>query len=209
MRRFQAHGVAVAARGELALDGAQQVVDFFLLDEQIAVARDAELIAAAHAHAGEQLRDERLDDGAEKHEVPAAELVGQPDQARQRARRLHDGEAAVAAEAILALDHDGEVQALVEHLRERPRGIERERAQHRLDLAREVGLQPLRLRLGPVLRRDEHDAVLRELGHEHVVQHLVLLFDQAHGARADGLELLADRQSVRAQPAPRRPPAAP
>ena len=135
MRGFQAHRVAVAARGELALDGAQQVVDFFLLDEQVAVARDPELIAAAHVHAGEQLRDEGLDDGAEEHEVAAAELVRQPDQARQGARRLHHGEAAVAAESVLAFDHDREIQALVEHLRERPRGIERQRAEHRLDLA--------------------------------------------------------------------------
>ena len=91
VRGFQAHGVAEAARGQLALDRAQQVVDFFLLDEQVAVARDPELIAAAHVHAGEQLRHEGLDDGAQENEVAAAEFVGQSDQARQGARRLHHG----------------------------------------------------------------------------------------------------------------------
>ena len=128
VRRFQPDRVAVAARGELALDGAQQVVDFLLLDEQVAVARDPELVAAAHAHAGEQLGHEGLDDGAEEHEMAAAEFVRQPDQPRQGTRRLHHGEAAVAAEPVLALDHDGEIQALVEYLRERPRGIQRQRA---------------------------------------------------------------------------------
>jgi hypothetical protein len=39
--RFQAHRVAVAARRQFALDRAQQVVDLFLLDEQVAVARDS------------------------------------------------------------------------------------------------------------------------------------------------------------------------
>jgi hypothetical protein len=33
VRRFEAHGVAVAARGQLALDRTQQVIHFFLLDE--------------------------------------------------------------------------------------------------------------------------------------------------------------------------------
>ncbi len=197
VRGLQAHRIAVAARGQLALDGAQQIVDFFLLDEQIAVARDPELVAAAHAHAGEQLRDEGLDDGAEEHEVAAAQFVRQPDQARQRARRLHHGEAAVAAEAVLAFDHDGEIQALVEYLRERPRGIQRQRAQDRLHLAAEIVGQPRGLGLGPGFRRDEHHAVVREFRHEHVVQQLVLLVDQAHGAGADGLQLLGNRQAVR------------
>ena len=120
MRRFQSHRVAEAARGEFAFDGAQQIIDFFLLDEQVAVARDPELITAAHVHPGEQLGDEGLDDGAQEHEVAAAELVGQPDEARQGTRRLHHGETAVAAESVLAFDHDREVQALVENFRERP-----------------------------------------------------------------------------------------
>ena len=33
VRGLQSHRIAVAARGELALDGAQQVVHFFLFDE--------------------------------------------------------------------------------------------------------------------------------------------------------------------------------
>ncbi len=209
VRGFQANCVAEAARGEFAFDRAQQVVDFFLLDEQIAVARDSKLVAAAHVHAGEQLRDEGLDDRAEEHEVAAAELVGQADQARQRTRRLHHREAAVAAESILAFDHHREVQALVENLREWPRRIECQRAQHRLDLAAEIIGEPRGLGLGPHFRRDEHDAVLGEFGHEHIVQQLILLIDQAHRAGADGLQLFRDRQTRRGRPARRRLPAAP
>ena len=84
------------------------------------------MIAAAHRHAREQLRDERLDDGAEEHEVAAPELVGQADETRQRARRLHHGKAAVAAESVLALDDEIDeinrlVQAdLVETMQSRP-----------------------------------------------------------------------------------------
>ena len=41
--RLQAHRIAVAARCQFALDGAQQVVDLFLFHEQIAVAGHPEL----------------------------------------------------------------------------------------------------------------------------------------------------------------------
>ena len=198
VRRLQAHRIPVAARGELALDGPQQVVHFLLFDEQVAVARDPKLIAAAHAHAGEQPGYECLDDRAEKHEMPAAQLIGQPNEPRQRARRLDHRKSAVAPEAILAFDDDGEIQALVQHLGERARGIQRQGAQHRLHFAAEILGQPLRLRVGPRVRREENHAVPRELRHQHVVEQLVLLIDQARGARADRLQLLGDRQSVRA-----------
>ena len=83
VRGFQAHGIAVAPRGQFALDRAQQVIDFFLLDKQIAVARDAKLVAAAHLHAGKQRRYKGLDDRSQENEIAAAELIGEADQARQ------------------------------------------------------------------------------------------------------------------------------
>src|SRR5579859_2973251 len=131
MRRLQPNRIAVAPRGQFAFDGTQQVVNFFLLDEQIAVAGDTKLVAAAHLHAGEQGRYERLDDGTQEHEVAVAQLIRQLDQARQGTRRLHHRETAVAAEAILAFDYDGEVQAFIENLREGPRRIQCQRAQYR------------------------------------------------------------------------------
>ena len=68
-RSLQAHGRAVATLRELAFDGAQQVVDFFVVDEQIAVAGDAELPRAFDLHAAEQLRHEGRDDRREEHEM--------------------------------------------------------------------------------------------------------------------------------------------
>ena len=68
-RSFQTHCRAVATLGELAFDGTQQVVDFFVVDEQIAVARHAKLPGAFDCHAAEQLRHERRDDRRQKHEM--------------------------------------------------------------------------------------------------------------------------------------------
>ena len=53
VRSLEPHGRAVAALEQLALERVHQVVDVLVVDEQIAVARDAELIAAVDLHAGE------------------------------------------------------------------------------------------------------------------------------------------------------------
>ncbi len=110
---LQAHAVAVAARGQLALEREQQVVDLLLVDEQVGVARHAELVAAVHAHAREQLLDERMDDRGQEHEVVLAvarQVRRQLDDAGQRARRLHDRGPAAAPECVLAAQRDDEVQ---------------------------------------------------------------------------------------------------
>ena len=203
VRGFQAHGIAVAPRGQFALDRAQQVIDFFLLDEQVAVARDAELVAAAHLHAGKQRRYIGFDNRSQENEIAAAEFIGQPDQARQRARRLHHGEAAVASETIFAFHHDREIQALVENFRKWPRGIERQRAQDRFHLAGEIILDPGRLRRRPGFRLDENDAVLRELRHEHIVQELRIA--RRPGARRSrGWPSIVPAPTIRRGPVERR-----
>ena len=131
---------------ELAFERAAQIVDFFVVDEQVAVARDAELVAAEHLHAGEKLGHELLHDAGQQHEALAPAFLGQRHDARQRARRLHDREAGVAAEGILAREPHDEIQALVLDARKRARRIQPQRRQHRLDLALEILLEPGRCR---------------------------------------------------------------
>ena len=129
--------------------------------------------------------------------MSAAQLIGKPNETRQGAGRLDDCKAAVAPEPVLALDDHGEIQALVEDFGERPGGIQRQWAQHRLDFAEKIARQPGRLSLGPAVRRHEDDAVFREFRHEHIVEQLILLIDQPHRASADGLQLVGDAESIR------------
>ncbi len=70
---------------QLALQGAAQVIDFFLIDEQVAVAGHAELVAALDLDAREQPRHERLDDARQQHEAArlARRLIRQRHDARQ------------------------------------------------------------------------------------------------------------------------------
>ena len=110
---------------------------------------------------------------------------------------MHHRQPAVAPEAVLAFDHDGKIQALVENFRKGTCRIQRQRAQHRLHFALEIRRQPLGLRLGPSVRRHEDHAVLREFGQEHVIEQLILLVDDPHGAPADCGEYFGHGEPVR------------
>ena len=193
---LQPYGRAVAAMRELALERAPQVVDFLVVDEQIAVAGDAELVAAHHLDAGEELVNERLHDRREQHAGTGRPRTGQRHDAWQRARRLHDGELAVAIERILALEPYDEVQALVLNARKGPCRVETERGEHRLDLTLEVLLEPIGLLAGPVRAPEERHALRGELGQEQLIQAAILVGDQLGRAVMDRGELLRDRHGI-------------
>ena len=123
---LQADLIAKAARTELALHRAQQVIHLLLVDEEIGVAGDAKLVAALHLHPREQGVHMGVNDGGEEDKVIA--IPRQLDQARQGARGLYYGHAAGAAEGILALELDNEVKTLVENAREGVRGVQPHRA---------------------------------------------------------------------------------
>src|SRR3546814_19111088 len=74
--------------------------------------------------------------------LAAGDLLRQLDDEWQRARRAHERQVAAAAERVLALEHDDEVERLVEDLRERVRRVQAERRQHRHDLLAKVRAQP-------------------------------------------------------------------
>ena len=73
---------------------------------------------------------------------------------------------------------DGEIQALVEHARERVRRIEPDRRQYRHHFAQEEILDPVLLRLIPVGAAQELDALLGQRGNELLVEQLVLARDK-------------------------------
>jgi hypothetical protein len=66
---FEANGVAEVALRQFALQRLAQVLHLLLLDEEVGVARDAELVAALHVHAGEELAHVRVQDRGEEDEV--------------------------------------------------------------------------------------------------------------------------------------------
>ncbi|TXT25305.1 MAG: Uncharacterized protein FD134_1116 [Gallionellaceae bacterium] len=177
---FQPHGVAEVAVRQLALQADAQVFYFFVIHEQIAVARDAELVAAQHLHAAEQLSDMRVQDGRQEHEavLAAADFLRQRDGARQHARRLHDGFGGIAPEGVLALQLHGEVEALVEHPREGVRRVQPDGGQHRHHFPEEKFLDPGALRFVPEGAAQEADTFPLQRGQQIAVENAVLPLDE-------------------------------
>jgi hypothetical protein len=177
---LQAHGVAEMALRQFALQRDAQVLHFFVIDEQVGVARDAELVAAEHVHAAEQFTDAGVEHGREEDEAvgDAAQRLGQADYARQRARRLDDGGAGTAAKGVGAFQLDGEVQALVQYPREGMRWVQADRREHRHDFADEVVANPGALLVGPQAAPKEGNPLHFQRGEDHVVEQGVLLANQ-------------------------------
>src|SRR5689334_13984104 len=176
-----------------------QVLDLLLVDEEVGVARDAELVGAEHLHPGEELADVRMQDGREEDEGirgGSGDALRQADEAGQRARRLHDRGARGAAERVAALELDREVEALVEHARERMRRIQADRREHRKQLAEKVVADPLALRGVPFLALGKDDAFGGERGQQHLVEQAVLLGDERVRLAAHRLEHLAGAAAV-------------
>ena len=128
------------------LQGLAQVLDFFLVDPQVAVAGDPELRIGDHVAPGEQCRRYAHESPttAGRSDVPPSSdrCVGQLDDARQHARRLDDGDRRAAPERVLAGQRDDEIEALVDHLRKRVRRVEADRRQQRAYLLIEIMLDP-------------------------------------------------------------------
>src|SRR6185437_15054917 len=196
LRGLEPHRRPVAPMRELALERAAQVIDLFLVDEKIAVAGDPELVTADDLNPGEELLDERLHDAGEEHEGAPALLDGHRHDARQRAGRLHDGELAVAAERVLALQAYDEVETLVLDAGERARRIETQRTQHRLHLVLEILLEPTPRLRRPVVAAEQRDLALRERRQQDLVEATILLGHEAGGALVNGRELLLERQAI-------------
>ncbi len=195
---LQSDGVAVAPRGELALDRAQQVLRILVVHPEFGVARNAELVATRDLHAGEQPGDEMLDHLRKVRELHAPRVARrQLQDARQRARHLDDCERHVAPEGVAALELDREVQALVLDAREGARRVEAERREHRLDLVVEVSAEPLDLCGAPVRRAQHVDALGLQLWLQPGVEQGVLRLDHPQRLLADRCKLRVHVHAVR------------
>jgi hypothetical protein len=184
---FEAQRHSELAVLELALQRLAQVLDLFLVDPQIGVARDAELRVRDDLAAGKEVRQMRMDHRRQQQELVLGlrDVGRQLDHARDHARRLDDRDGGQPAESVEPRQLDDEVQALVDDLRERVRRIEPDRRQQRPHLALEEIGHPRPLGRRAIRVPDQAHAVLRERRKELLVQHAVLIVHQCAGAARD------------------------
>ena len=100
----------------------------FVAELDVGVARDPERMLREHVHAGEQRVEVRGDDLLQRH---VARAVGHGHEPGEQRRHLHPGEALFAAGAVA--HRHCEVERQVRDVRERVRGVDRERREHRED----------------------------------------------------------------------------
>ena len=118
---LDAHGSAVATCLELAFERTHEIADFFIINVEIAVPCNAKLIAAVDFKTREQAIDVHPDDRRKEHItvlVGLAQMLGQLDDARERARCLHHATVPAPPERVPAMQAHDEVQALVQNTRE-------------------------------------------------------------------------------------------
>ena len=194
---LDADHVAEAAAPQLRLDRLEEVVGV-VGHLEVGVAGDAEEHALGDLHAGEERRQEVGDHGLERHEARA-----RVDEAVEALGHLDAGEPLLGAVRV-----DGEHAEREREpgdVRERLPGADGERRQHRVDVAREDGLEPLQLLRRALLDRHDLDARGGERGPQLALPELRLPARQLGDARLQRGERLRGREPVgRAHGEPRR-----
>jgi hypothetical protein len=182
------------APGQLPLQGLQEVLVAVLLHLEVGVAGHPEKVVLDDLHAGEERAEVPGDEVLEREEPvrPAARLDG--DQPGHVVGHLDAGEQ--LRPAIRVADHDGEVERQPGDVRERVRGVDRQRGEHREDLVAEVVAQPVPL--GGVEVRPTHDldALGRQRGGDLLQEAVGVPAHELGGPLGDHLQLLPGGEPV-------------
>jgi hypothetical protein len=187
---LEPHDLAEAARAELVLDRAEQVVRL-VGDGEVGIAGDPEDVVAEDLHPREELVEVARDHVLERDEAALADL----EEARQHLlRHLHAREGLVARDRV-AQPH-GEAEREVRDVRERAPRADRERRQHREDLLREEAVDLGHVLRGALARLDDPDPVLREPRPQRARERVRVAPAELGGARRDPLDRLERRQPV-------------
>ena len=130
---------------QFVLDRLQQIGPFFLVDVELAVARNSKMPVIQNLCAGKQVRKEMPDQTVQKDIFVGSLPRGKLDQPRQNTRHLHDRQMPKRLARKRHLQANDHVQRLVQQLRKGVRGIDRQRCQHRTNLRIIIILHPLQL----------------------------------------------------------------
>ncbi len=156
------------AAQQLGLERLDEVLGLVLLDHDVLVAREAERVVVEHLHAGEEVVEVVRDELLEREVAHRVAVVRHLDEAGQHRRHLEARELLAAGPGVA--DADREVQRQAGDVRERMRGVDRERHEHREDLRLEVLVQACALVGGQRVVGDDLDAGVGERGPTSVVQ---------------------------------------
>ena len=158
----------------------QQIVDLFLVNKQITVARHPELVTACDFHAGEQIPHMRMDNRRQEDIIMRTVAAGfrQTYQSGQGARSLHNGTATGPTKGILTLQRDDEIKALIEDARKRMGRVQAQRAQYRQQFMAEIVRYSAFLLAIPLGAFEKSNILLGQKRNQVFIQYAVLLVHQ-------------------------------
>ena len=193
---FQADGVGLAAVMNFVFDGLEQIPGVLFIGVKFAVSGEAEMPVAKNPRARKQVGQEMPDDLAEKNKVLPGVLAREPDDGRQDARGLDDGEMAEVFAVGFHLQLDDDVERFIEQLR---KGMHRINGQGRQDgphFGPIVILQPFEILGGELGGIEEAESVALEFRRQLFPPTAVLVVDHAADAFLDGAQSLGGSQAV-------------
>ena len=177
---------------QLALDGLEEIVGFFLLDRQIGAAGHSECRGINHVESAEESSEVVAHDLLDGHETLP---IGESDESGNVRRDLHSGETMRLGDRIV--EQDRKVQREVGNERERVGRIDREGGQHGEDRRFEHRLEFRAVFLRQVGVRDDLDSLGREGRDDVVVEEAVDVVVEVGHSLVNRRELLSRGQPVR------------
>lgn len=195
---FEANRGAFLSVEEFFFNFTEEILDFFFIKVEVAVAGDAEGDRGANAITGEEIAHVLLNDIAEGNVdfgVPAAGGVD-ADDARKDPGDWNDRHEAFNSTGLGVINGGEDVECLVNELGEGVGGVNCEGGEDREDLLGEVFGGPLLLVAGELIVGAEFDAGLVEPGHNFTIPACALIGDQTAGAGLDAPELFLGAESV-------------
>ncbi len=149
---LESHRLAAPPLPQRFLDRQQQVLDLVLVDRQVRVPRHPEHRLTHDAEAAEQLVDSLADQILKQHEAGPPPLRGQHHHTLQHRGHLHHAKQLSRSPLAQILKQDRYIQALVVDVREGMARIDRQRREHRVDVARKQPVNVLALRSREIRR---------------------------------------------------------
>ena len=173
---------------QFALHRGKQVLGVVLLDLDVLVAGHPEGVMLEHLHAGEELREVGGDDVLERDEP----LLGHWQEPRKVRRHLDPGEV-LGGRSRVAND-DREVEREPGDVRERVRGVDRQRSQHREDPFSEQLPQPDVFCIVEIVPAGDLDALLLQGGQDVVMEAVGLARHELPGTHQGALVYLTGQR---------------
>ncbi len=183
------------ASHQLGFEHLDEVLGLVLLDDHVLVAGEPERVMVQDLHPREQVAQVVRDQVLERQIAHEVAVPGHLDEPGQHGRHFQAGELLPSAAGVA--DPDREVEGQARDVRERVRGVDRERHEHREHLGLEVLVEPVSVGLVQIAPGQHVDAGLGQSGLDPLLPRVGMpALEPVGGSRDIGQHLLRGAAGV-------------